>query len=96
MNCIFKKMRLMFSSLSLLAWKPRLNSDNGLFLLENSLHIFLLVFYKYFVYDHRQPKLTMRVTCGTILRNVKIAVNIKDLYGNPGNRFKKISIRRSS
>ena len=31
---------------------------------------------------HRQPKLTMRVTCGTILRNVKMAVNIKDLYGN--------------
>ena len=28
------------------------------------------------------PKLTMRVTCGTILRNVKMAVNIKDLYGN--------------
>ena len=41
--------------------------------------------------EHRQPKLTMRVTCGTILRNVKMAVNIKDLYGNPGYRFKKIS-----
>ena len=33
-------------------------------------------------WKHRQPKLTMRVTCGTILRNVKMAVNIKDLYGN--------------
>ena len=43
-----------------------------------------------------QPKLTMRVTCGTILRNVKMAVNIKDLYGNPGYRFKKISIHRNS
>ena len=45
---------------------------------------------------HRQPKLTMRVTCGTILRNVKMAVNIKDLYGNSGYRFKKISFRRNS
>ena len=45
---------------------------------------------------HRQPKLTVRVTCGTILRNVKMVVNIKDLYGNPGYRFKKISFRRNS
>ena len=45
---------------------------------------------------HRQPKLTMRVICGAILRNVKMAVNIKDLYGNPGYRFKKISICRNS
>ena len=33
----------------------------------------------------------MGVTCGTLLRNVKMAVNIKDLYvhrhGNPGYRF---------
>ena len=48
------------------------------------------------LFHHRQPKLTMRITCGTILRNVKMAVDIKDLYGNPGYRFKKISIRRNS
>ena len=36
----------------------------------------------------REPKLSIRVTCGTILHNLKIAVNIKDLYENPGNRFK--------
>ena len=40
---------------------------------------------------HRQPKLTTRITCGTMLGNVKMAVNLKDLYGNPGYRFKKIS-----
>ena len=45
---------------------------------------------------HRQAKLTMRCACGTILRSVKMAVNIKDLYGNPGYRFTKISIRRNS
>ena len=45
---------------------------------------------------HRQPKLTVRVTCGTILRNVKMVVNIKDLYGNPGYRFKKIRFHRNS
>ena len=45
---------------------------------------------------HRQPKLTMKVTCGTILRNVKMAVNREDLYGNAGYRFKKISILRNS
>ena len=38
----------------------------------------------------------MRVLCGTILRNVKMAVNMKDLYGNPGYTFKKISIGRNS
>ena len=43
----------------------------------------------------QQPKLTVRVTCGTILCNVKMAVNIKDLYRNPGYRFKKISVRRN-
>ena len=39
---------------------------------------------------------SLSVTCGTILRNLKMAVKIKDLYGNPGYRFKKISIRRNS
>ena len=31
----------------------------------------------------------MRVTCGTILRNVKMAVNIKDLYGNQAIESKR-------
>ena len=48
------------------------------------------------IYHHRQPKLSMRVTRGTILRNLKMAVNMKDLYGNPGNRFKKINTRKNS
>ena len=51
---------------------------------------------QFLLLQHRQPKLTARVTCGTILRNVKMAVNIKDLYGNPGYRFKKISFRRNT
>ena len=46
---------------------------------------------------YRQPKLTVRVTtCGTILHNPKMAVNIKDLYGSLGYKFKKIRIRRNS
>ena len=35
---------------------------------------------------HRQRKLTMRVTCGTILRNGKMAVNIQ---GHPTTVFCK-------
>ena len=32
-------------------------------------------------------------TCGLILRNPQKAVEIKDLYGNSGNRFKSINTR---
>ena len=42
--------------------------------------------------DHRQPKLSMRVkTFGVILHNSQMAVNIKDMYENSGNRSKKIN-----
>ena len=47
------------------------------------------------VSQHRQPKLSMRVkSCGFILRILKMAVSIKDLYGNSGKRFKKINTRQ--
>ena len=46
------------------------------------------------VSQHRRPKLSMRVkSCGFILRILKMAVSIKDLYGNSGKRFKKINTR---
>ena len=32
------------------------------------------------------------ITCGLILRNLK-SVEIKDVFGNSGNRFKKINTR---
>ena len=46
------------------------------------------------VSQHRRPKLSMRVkSCGFILRILKLAVNIRDLYGNAGKRLKKINTR---
>jgi len=47
----------------------------------------------FFLVDHRQPKLSInqkliRVVSYCVI--LKMAVNIKDLYGNSGNRLKKI------